>query len=83
MKRMKKLFAANSSSLGVLWTAKPRPAVTSSPANIHRKAWVRNAAWRRASGLTPSADGDAYGVGMRFSVIGVRLLVGRVTCADP
>ena len=60
MNRMKKLPAANAESWSFDCTNAATPAVTSSPANIQTKAWVRNAVCRRASGLTPSVDGDAY-----------------------
>src|SRR6478672_520223 len=50
---------AKSSRAWLLWTTLATPAVTMSPANIHTKACVRNACARRASGLTPSAAGEA------------------------
>ncbi len=51
------------------WTRVATPAVTSRPANIHRKAWLRNAAWSRASGLTPSWAGEAYGAWVDAGVV--------------
>ena len=48
------------------WTTAATPAVRSRPANIQTNAWVRNAVWSRASGLTPSDDGVAYGAGGRL-----------------
>src|SRR6476469_3398111 len=59
MNRKKKLPCAKSSRAWLLWTTLATPAVTMSPANIHTKACVRNACARRASGLTPSAAGEA------------------------
>src|SRR3954464_3626006 len=59
MNSRKKFPLANSRSFGLLWTTYATPAVRSSPANIHRNAWDRNAFARRASGLTPRLDGVA------------------------
>ena len=54
---------ANDRRRSLVWTVNATPALTSSPANIHRKACERNAAASRASGLTPRADGDVVPTG--------------------
>ena len=43
-------------------TTAPMAVVSSSPRNIQKNAWVRNACASRASGRTPTRLGDAYGL---------------------
>ncbi len=85
MNRNSRLPAVKACSCLLPRTAQATAADTSSPTNIHTKAWVRKAAWSRASGLTPSADGDAYvlGVGIRFSFIGAMAPHRSAGTADP
>ena len=66
---MKKLSYANWRMRGFDWTRYATAAVTSRPTNIHRKAWLRKAACSRASGLTPSWAGDAYGAWVDAGVV--------------
>ena len=65
MNNRKKFSLAKASSRSFDCTTNATPAVTIRPTNIHRKAWVRKAADRRASGLTPSAEGDAASTAAR------------------
>src|SRR6476620_7734674 len=63
MNNRKKLPSAKFNRASLDRTTAATPAVRSSPANIHAKAWVRNAWASRASGTTPSVAGEAPVIG--------------------
>ena len=57
------------------WTTNATPAVSSRPANIQMKAWLRNALDERGAGRTPSCDGDAA-IAVRVMACSSRWVVG-------